>query len=373
MDGIVIAGFGGVGKTELAKKYKNVIDLESIFWKWKYNEKFTNIEYYKSYCNRIKNTYFPQNYIEAIKENQKKYDIVLTAYNSTICDSLKENGIDFLLCNPDKSAKDIYIERYRKRGNNSNFINKNIELFEQAVDIAEKRTGHKIILHGNEVLEDYLIRNGYTLKPYNDDEKNCNNIILTSNGFHNTSKRSKEIDEMFKKVAKGKRVAIILNATKSGSNTQNIEDVKDNFEKIEAEVVNKITINKDNACEIFKYDVIYTMGGDIRILLEDFSECNFELYLEKFLEKGVYIGESAGAMVLCNNLEWVWKIKQGTKPKYNILPRTFEGLNLIKQKIYPHYNRASIEQKIKIDKYEKAHNVKITKLNDGEFILMKHN
>ena len=64
MNGIVIAGFGDIGKTELAKKYENVIDLESIFGKWQYSEKYTNIEEYKSCENRIPNTNFPQNYIE---------------------------------------------------------------------------------------------------------------------------------------------------------------------------------------------------------------------------------------------------------------------------------------------------------------------
>ncbi len=164
MSGIVIVGFGGVGKTELAKKYKNVIDLESIFWKWHYSEDINkNVEYFKSYQNRIPNSNFPQNYIEAIKENLKKYDIVLVAYSDIICKSLRKNKIDFFLCYPDKKAKDIYIERFRKRGNNNSFINKNIELFEKAVNIAEKMQEQKMILYGNETLEEYLISNGYKL------------------------------------------------------------------------------------------------------------------------------------------------------------------------------------------------------------------
>lgn len=366
MKGIIIAGFGGVGKTELAKKYKNVIDLESIFWRWQYNEKYTNIEEYKSCENRILNPDFPQNYMEAIKENQKKYDIVLIAYNTTICEALKENELSFLLCYPDKEAKDIYIERYRKRGNNERFINKNIESFEEAVDIVEKRIEPKIVLYGNETIEEYLIKNGYNLKAY--DEKKTN-IILTSNGFHNSTKRSKEIDEIFKKVAKDKRVVIILNATKEGSNVQNIDDVKKNFETIGAKNVNLLTVDNKNAGEIFKYDVIYTMGGDPRVLLDDFWDCNFKQYLIKFLEKGIYIGESAGSMILCDNVKWIWDIKKGTKPKYNILPKTFEGLNLVKERIYPHYNTISEEQKVKIDNYEEQHNIEITRLNDGEFIL----
>ena len=31
---IIIAGFAGIGKTTLAKKYKNVIDLESSLYKY---------------------------------------------------------------------------------------------------------------------------------------------------------------------------------------------------------------------------------------------------------------------------------------------------------------------------------------------------
>ena len=194
------------------------------------------------------------------------------------------------------------------------------------------------------------------------------NILLTSNGFHNETKRSKEIDKAFEEVARNKSVAIILNATKEGSNVKNIKAVKANFEKIGAQVVDLITINTENITDIFKYDVIYTMGGDPRILLDDFWECNFKQYLIKFLEKGIYIGESAGSMVLCDNLKWVWDIKKGTKPKYDILPKTFEGLNLVKERIYPHHNTISEEQKTKIDNYEKQYKIKITRIDDGEFI-----
>lgn len=368
--GIVILGFGGVGKTELSRKYKNVIDLESIFWKWKYNDKIEgNIECYKRYENRSKNTHFPTNYIEAIKENQQKYDIVLVAYSDIICKSLKENKIEYYLCYPEKGAKDIYIERYKGRGNNEEFIKRNIESFEEAIDIAEKREATKIVLYGDETLEDYLIKSGYNLKLYNKQDKKIANIILTSNGFNNETNRSKKIDKMFEQVSKGKDVVIILNATKGGSNVQNIEGIKSNFEKVGARKVELLTINNENQSEIFKYDIIYTMEGDPRILLDDFYEYNFKIYLMKFLEKGIYIGESAGAMILCNNLKWVWDIKKGTKPKYDILPKTFEGLNLINEKIYPHYNKINEEQKIKTEKYEKENNMEITKLCDGEFIL----
>lgn len=34
--GIIIAGFTALGKTTLAEKYENIIDLESSLYQWKY-------------------------------------------------------------------------------------------------------------------------------------------------------------------------------------------------------------------------------------------------------------------------------------------------------------------------------------------------
>ena len=42
---LIIAEFAGVGKTTLAKKYKNVIDIESSPYKWDYSGMdITNLE-----------------------------------------------------------------------------------------------------------------------------------------------------------------------------------------------------------------------------------------------------------------------------------------------------------------------------------------
>lgn len=165
MSATVICGYGGVGKTELAKKYSNVVDLESIFWKWNYHEDISNnVEHYKIYNDREENINYPYNYIDAIKESINKYDIVLVAYSDTIIQSLKDNHIDFLLCYPTEDSKDIYLQRYKNRGNNEELINIVKETFEEEISEAANRHLPSIVLKGEETLEDYLLKDGYHLE-----------------------------------------------------------------------------------------------------------------------------------------------------------------------------------------------------------------
>mgnify|MGYP004511976491 CR=1 FL=1 len=110
------------------------------------------------------------------------------------------------------------------------------------------------------------------------------NIILTSNGFINSSPRSKEIDELFKTIANEKKVMILGNATLGGSNASQREPVKSNFENIGAKQVDIIDINKDNVNDILKYEVIYVIGGDPRYLLDLVATTNVKEILKQFLK-----------------------------------------------------------------------------------------
>lgn len=63
--------------------------------------------------------------------------------------------------------------------------------------------------------------------------------------------------------------------------------------------------------DILKYEVIYVIGGDLRYLLDLVATTNVKEILKRFLKSGgIYIGESAGSMILGNNLKWVWEVKK---------------------------------------------------------------
>ena len=196
------------------------------------------------------------------------------------------------------------------------------------------------------------------------------NILVTSAGFNSINNYvSEENVELFKRIANGKKVLIVANAAPEGTgNYVARENVRENFMKVGASQVDILDINSDNVDIMLDYDVIYGLGGNVTNLIELNRNTNFKEVLIKFLEKGIYIGESAGSMILSDSVKWVYELKKGTKPKYDVELESYEGLGLIDIYVYPHFQKASEEMKEKINNYEINNNIKITRLSDGEII-----
>ena len=196
------------------------------------------------------------------------------------------------------------------------------------------------------------------------------NILITSGGFNSVNNYvSEENIALFAEISKGKKVIIVANAAPEGSgNFIARENVKENFLNVGAAKADIVDLNFDNVASILNYDVLYCLGGNIQYLIELNRDTNFKEIVKKFLEKGIYIGESAGSMILADNLKWVYDIKKGTKPKYDVVLDTYEGLGLADLYIYPHYQKADEAMRAKIATYEAQNDIKITKLNDGDII-----
>ena len=195
-------------------------------------------------------------------------------------------------------------------------------------------------------------------------------IIVTSSGFNTINNYVKEENiKLYSEISKDKKVLIVANAAPEGTgNYIARENVKDNFLNAGAIKADIIDLDKDNIKEILNYDIIYVLGGNITNLIELNINTNFKEILIKFLEKGIYIGESAGSIILSDNLKYIYDIKKGTKPKYDVKLSSYTGLGLIDIYIYPHFQKANEVMKEKINNYEINNNIKITRLSDGEII-----
>lgn len=166
-NGIIISGFGGVGKTYLAKKYKNVIDLESSPYKYDYsNIAPSNHEQLKGSPFRKLNPDYPLNYINAIKIAATKYDIVCVRYNGDEeIDFYDTYNLDYIVCYPTRKAYKKYIQRFKNRGNSTEWIEKNKKYYEVAYKRCKSFKGKRILLHDDETLEDALLKRKIKLIP----------------------------------------------------------------------------------------------------------------------------------------------------------------------------------------------------------------
>lgn len=161
--GIVIAGFSGIGKTELARKYSNVLDLDSASYVYDDSE-ILHIPFEQRKGEKRKpNTLWPNNYIEAIQDNLSKFDYVLVWDREDIINAYIKNGIDFILCYPSREALQEYPQRFRNRGNTEQYIKMKLEQYEEKMRFFAQLDVEKIILKEKETLEDYFIKAGIYL------------------------------------------------------------------------------------------------------------------------------------------------------------------------------------------------------------------
>jgi hypothetical protein len=101
---------------------------------------------------------FPQNYMDHIKENIGKVDIILISSHDVVRDALAEFGYPYLLVYPDINSKDEYLKRYKDRGNDDAFV----KLLDQNWDtwleglIIEKPPAKHCVLRSGEFLSEVL-------------------------------------------------------------------------------------------------------------------------------------------------------------------------------------------------------------------------
>lgn len=133
---------------------EKILDSDSSFFSWLYDENGNK--------TNERNPEFPQNYINHIKEHMDEEDIIFVSSHKVVRDALKEEGIPYYLVYPRKDMKEEWMTRFKKRGNDENFIKFQDEHWDEFIEDMENDAYPTKI-----VLEDYLCYNAITITVIN--------------------------------------------------------------------------------------------------------------------------------------------------------------------------------------------------------------
>lgn len=126
METTIISAFPACGKSTYFNNWKKgftytnldslVLDSDSSEFSWIKDDEGNN--------TKERNPNFPNNYIEHIKENIGKAEIIFVSSHKVVRDALKDNNIKYVLVFPKntKKSKEEYLRRFKERGNDEKFI-----------------------------------------------------------------------------------------------------------------------------------------------------------------------------------------------------------------------------------------------------------
>lgn len=118
----LISAFPGCGKSHLFRNPGGRVILDSD-------------------SSQFNKDYFPENYLQHIKNNMGKADIICISSHDVVRDALVENELPFTLVYPDRSIKEEYIQRYIDRGNEDSFVKLLQENWDNWMDGMETQKG----------------------------------------------------------------------------------------------------------------------------------------------------------------------------------------------------------------------------------------
>lgn len=140
---IIVMGFPGTGKSVACDGIREIyvegigycilMDFESSNFGW----------YTDGDGNRRRMSIWPHVYIEFIKETIKVFGrpnktiVAFTSSHVNVRDELIRQNLEFRIVYPSKERKDEFIERYKQRGNDVEFIKNLDEWFELWIDSIE--------------------------------------------------------------------------------------------------------------------------------------------------------------------------------------------------------------------------------------------
>ena len=157
---MIIAAYAGTGKTRFSNTIYDATDFICMPYKYYLPDgmlSYEESESMKADLGLKLRDEWPDNYIKAVinQYNENRYVIIPPV--TAVLIALRNEEIPYILCYPERSAKDEYERRYKERGNTEDFLNIFIGHWDRFLNQMESDPGkHHFIMKSNEYLTDLL-------------------------------------------------------------------------------------------------------------------------------------------------------------------------------------------------------------------------
>ena len=190
-------------------------------------------------------------------------------------------------------------------------------------------------------------------------------ILITSTGL-SFPKAQKKFSEVLRGISKKNALIITTAAENKSKNKYSILAKK----QLIGYGINKVKyfdLEKNKNINLSDFGIVYVCGGNTFKLMKYVNNSNFTTSIKKFLEKnGLYIGVSAGSIILGSNIEIAGCGKNGDKNIINL--KNLSGMNILPYSISPHFKTS---EKIELEKFVKKVKYKVKLLTDEDIIYLK--
>ncbi len=174
---LLVVAYMGTGKTVLARDYSNVIDLDFQDYMYIYDKSIRNLPLEKRKGKtelRTENSEYPNNFITKIIVELEKDKIVAVPFIDHVLDAINSdkfkqvvNQTRIILVFPYFNNFEEYVERFKRRGNNEEFILRRRKEFPDLIRLFENLNYEKILIKPNQFLSQALIEYGIDLEKKN--------------------------------------------------------------------------------------------------------------------------------------------------------------------------------------------------------------
>ena len=191
-------------------------------------------------------------------------------------------------------------------------------------------------------------------------------IVLTSNGLSSDCLMT----EMRKHITTGKAALVVTADNVYKEKNYHVERLTKELQALGLQV-DCFDFDNQTPVELAEYDVVELIGGNPYYLLNSIRQNGFSEMLADFAKSKVIIGCSAGSLVLTPSLDVI----DLYSPEMNIVDlKDLSACHLTDVQLLPHYSKFlnrydHFEEKCAL--YEQENGCSVTRLNDGEGVLIR--